>query len=329
MAEGGIGMKGNKNTKKTPDGPGERLGLRGGLDELWKNKLLYLMTVPAIVWVAIFCYYPMYGILIAFKKFSYKKGIWGSPWAGLENFQFLFHYNGVGRIFFNTIFLNVLFLVSTTLLSIVLALVFVEIKNKVYNKIVQTIAIFPHFVSWTVVAMFMSGIIGSSGIITRWVVEAGGEDPLFYNTPGWWPVILVLLRIWQGAGYGTIVYVAAITGFDQEMYEAARVDGATRLQQITRITLPLLKTTAIMLTIMGIGKIFNGDFGMIYALVGDNANLYPTTDVIDTFVYRALRQLNNLGMSTATSLFQSIVGLILVFTTNAVTKKIEPDAAIF
>lgn len=322
-------MKGNKNTKKTPDGPGERLGLRGGLDELWKNKLLYLMTVPAIVWVAIFCYYPMYGILIAFKKFSYKKGIWGSPWAGLENFQFLFHYNGVGRIFFNTIFLNVLFLVSTTLLSIVLALVFVEIKNKVYNKIVQTIAIFPHFVSWTVVAMFMSGIIGSSGIITRWVVEAGGEDPLFYNTPGWWPVILVLLRIWQGAGYGTIVYVAAITGFDQEMYEAARVDGATRLQQITRITLPLLKTTAIMLTIMGIGKIFNGDFGMIYALVGDNANLYPTTDVIDTFVYRALRQLNNLGMSTATSLFQSIVGLILVFTTNAVTKKIEPDAAIF
>lgn len=322
-------MKSDKSAKSKAQAPGERLGIKGGFGELWKNKLLYLMTVPSIIWVAVFCYYPMYGILIAFKKFSYKKGIWGSPWAGLENFQFLFNYNGVGRIFFNTIFLNVLFLVSTTLLSIVLALVFVEIKNKVYNKIVQTIAIFPHFVSWTVVAMFMSGIIGSSGIITRWVVEAGGEDPLFYNTPGWWPVILVLLRIWQGAGYGTIVYVAAITGFDQEMYEAARVDGATRLQQITRITLPLLKTTAIMLTIMGIGKIFNGDFGMIYALVGDNANLYPTTDVIDTFVYRALRQLNNLGMSTATSLFQSIVGLILVFTTNAVTKKIEPDAAIF
>lgn len=303
--------------------------IKGGFGELWKNKLLYLMTLPSIIWVAIFCYYPMYGILIAFKKFSYKKGIWGSPWAGLDNFQFLFNYNGVGRIFFNTIILNLLFLVSTTFLSIVLALVFVEIKNKVYNKVVQTIAIFPHFVSWTVVAMFMSGIIGSSGIITRWVVEAGGEDPLFYNTPGWWPLILVLLRIWQGAGYGTIVYVAAITGFDQEMYEAAKVDGATRLQQITRITLPLLKTTAIMLTIMGIGKIFNGDFGMIYALVGDNANLYPTTDVIDTFVYRALRQLNNLGMSTATSLFQSVVGLILVFTTNALTKKVEPDAAIF
>ena len=322
-----------KQTKKTRSGTNkpykEHLGFKGGMAELWKNKLLYLMTLPAIVWVLIFSYYPMYGILIAFKKFSYKEGIWGSPWVGLSNFEFLFNYNGVGRIFTNTIFLNVLFLASTTILSIILALVFVEIKHKVYNKVVQTIAIFPHFVSWTVVAMFMSGLIGGSGIITKWIVGAGGADPGFYNSAGWWPLILVLLRVWQGAGYGTIVYVAAITGFDQEMYEAARVDGATRLQQITKITMPLLKTTAIMLTIMGVGKIFSGDFGMIYALVGDNASLYPTTDVIDTFVYRALRQLNNLGMSTATSLFQSVVGLVLVFTTNMVTKKVEPDAAIF
>ena len=307
----------------------EHLGFAGGLRELWKNKLLYLMTVPAIVWVLIFCYYPMYGILIAFKDYSFKLGIWGSEWVGLKNFQFLFNYNGVGRIFFNTIYLNVLFIASTTILSIILALVFVEIKNKVYNKIVQTIAIFPHFVSWTVVAMFLSGIIGGSGMLTQWIVGNGGEDPAFYTNAQWWPLILVLLRVWQGAGYGTIVYVAAITGFDQEMYEAARVDGATRLQQITKLTLPLLKTTAIMLTLMSVGKIFNGDFGMIYALVGDNASLYSSTDVIDTFVYRALRQLNNLGMSTATSLFQSIVGLILVFTTNAITKKVEPDAAIF
>lgn len=307
----------------------ESAGAKGVLAELWKNKLLYLMTVPGIIWLAIFCYYPMYGVLIAFKKFSYKQGIWGSPWVGFKNFEFLFHYNGVGKIFFNTIFLNVLFLVSTTFLSILLALVFVQIKQKFYNRLVQTIAIFPHFVSWTVVAMFMSGIIGSAGIVTKWIVNAGGQDPAFYTNAAAWPLILVVLKIWQGAGYGSIVYVAAITGFDQEMYEAARVDGATRIQQVTKLTLPLLKTTAIMLTIMGIGKIFNGDFGMIYALVGDNSSLYPTTDVIDTFVYRALRQLNNLGMSTATSLFQSVVGLVLVFTTNHITKKIEPDAAIF
>jgi len=321
--QGGYTMKSKKDLKHTKG------FLREGLHELWKNKTLYAMTLPAIVWVAIFCYVPMYGVLIAFKKFSYKEGIWGSPFVGLKNFQFLFSYKGVGRIFFNTIFLNVLFIATGTILSIVLALVFVEIKNKVYNKVVQTIAIFPHFVSWTVVAMFLSGIIGGSGALTRWIIENGGNDPHFYNEASWWPLILVLLKIWQGAGYGTIVYVAAITGFDQEMYEAARVDGATRLQTITKITLPLLKTTAIMLTIMSIGKIFSGDFGMIYAIIGDTSQLYPTTDVIDTFVYRALRQLNNLGMSTATSLFQSLVGLVMVFATNAVTKKVEPDAAIF
>ena len=306
----------------------ESLGIRL-LKNMKKNWILYVMIAPVVVYYIVFAYTPMYGILLAFKNYKVKQGIMGSPWVGLKNFQFLFNYKGVGKIFFNTIFLNVLFIATGTVMSIILALVFVEIKKKVYNKVVQTIAIFPHFVSWTVVAMFMSGIIGGSGILTRWIVDNGGTDPAFYTNPGWWPLILVLLKLWQGAGYGTIVYVAAITGFDQEMYEAARVDGATRLQQITRITLPLLKTTAIMLTIMSVGKIFNGDFGMIYALVGDNAALYTTTDVIDTFVYRALRQLNNLGMSTATSFFQSIVGLVLVFATNFITKKVEPDAAIF
>lgn len=306
-----------------------RMTFKDGIEELWKHKLLYLMTLPAIVWVFIFCYIPMYGILIAFKDFNYKKGIWGSDWVGMKNFQFLFNYKGVGQIFFNTIFLNILFIITGTIFSVGLAIVFVEIKNKVYNKVVQTIAIFPHFVSWTVVAMFLSGIIGGSGTLTQWITNTFGTDPKFYSNPSLWPLILVLLKIWQGAGYGTIVYVAAITGFDQGIYEAARIDGASRLQTVTRITLPMLKPTIIMLTIMSIGKIFSGDFGMIYALVGDNSQLYATTDVIDTFVYRALRQLNNMGMSTATSLFQSVVGLILVFTTNAVAKRVEPDSAIF
>ena len=303
--------------------------MKNVLSELWKNKKLYLMTLPPIVWILVFCYYPMYGILIAFKDYSYKKGIMKSPWVGLDNFKFLFNYTGVGRIFFNTIFLNVLFIAGTTILSIVLALVFTEIENVIYSRLVQTIAILPHFVSWTVVAMFLSGIIGTAGTLTRYITSSGMENPSFYTNAKWWPLILLILRIWQGAGYGTIVYIAAIKGFDQQMYEAARVDGATRLQMVTKLTLPLLKTTAIMLTLMSVGKIFNGDFGMIYALVWDNSSLYETTDVIDTFVYRALRQLNNLGMSTATSLFQSVIGLVLVYITNAFTKKVEPDAAIF
>lgn len=287
------------------------------------------MMLPGIAWLILFHYVPLYGILIAFKKYSFKDGIWGSPWVGFENFRFLFNYYGTARIFRNTIVLNILFIASSTVCSVFLALVFVEIGNRGVKKLVQTIAVFPHFVTWTVVAMFLGGIIGANGIITNFIIELSGKDPDFYNTPTWWPLVFVLLRIWQGAGYGTIVYVAAITGFDQGMYEAARIDGATRWQQVTRITLPMLKTTILMLTILSIGGIFRGDFGMIYALLGDNPELFETTDVIDTFVYRALRQLNNLGMSTATGLFQAVVGFILVRFTNWITKRIEPDAALF
>ena len=301
----------------------------GGIKELWTNKLLYAMMIPAIAWIILFCYVPLYGILIAFKKFNYRLGVWGSPWVGFENFRFLFNYHGIGRVFFNTIFLNVLFIVSGTFFSVFLALVFVEIKNKTYKKLVQTIAIFPNFVSWTVVAMFLSGVIGGSGFLIKALVSMGGTNPDFFSNAQYWPLIFMFLKIWQGAGFGTIVYVAVITGMDQEMYEAAKIDGATKFQQITRITLPMLKVTVIMLTLLAVGRIFSGDFGMIYAIIGDNPALFPTTDVIDTFVYRALRQLNNIGMSTATGLFQSLVGFILVLGSNKLTRLFEPDAALF
>lgn len=316
-------MKKQKKDRK------EHMSVKEGVKEIKKNRFLYLMTIPSLIWVVIFSYVPLYGILIAFKKFSYSKGIWGSEWCGLDNFKFLFNYKNIGRVFYNTLFLNILFIVATTVTSLLLALMFVEIKKKVYNRIVQTIAIFPHFVSWTVVAMCMTAIIGSGGIVTNLLKEFTGSAPDFYKEASYWPLILTITKVWQGAGYGSIVYVAAITGFDQSMYEAAKVDGASRLQQVTRITLPLLKTTVIMLTIMSIGGIFRGDFGMIYAIVRDNSFLYETTDVIDTFTYRALRELNNLGMSTAISFFQSLVGLVLIWLTNAITKKVEPDAAIF
>jgi putative aldouronate transport system permease protein len=307
----------------------EHMTIKEGFRELKKNKVLYAMTIPSLLWVIVFSYVPLYGILIAFKKFSFKKGIWDSDWVGLKNFEFLFGYKNIGRVFFNTIFLNVLFIIATTVFSLLLALLFVEVKNKIYNRLVQTIAIFPHFVSWTVVAMCLTAIIGSGGVMTTMLQNVTGNQNDFYKSPGYWPLIFTILKIWQGAGYGSIVYVAAIIGFDQEMYEAAKVDGANRIKQIFLITLPLLKTTIVMLTIMSIGNIFRGDFGMIYAIVRDNSFLYPTTDVIDTFTYRALRELNNLGMSTATSFFQSFVGLVLIWFSNAVTKKVDPESAIF
>ena len=300
-----------------------------GIKELRTNKILYIMMIPAICWIILFSYVPLYGILLAFKDFDFRAGIWGSPWVGFENFRFLFNHHGIGRVFFNTIYLNILFIAFGTFFSVSLALVFMEIKSRNYKKLVQTIAIFPNFVSWTIVAMFLGGLIGGSGIITRFIINLGAEAPNFYSNPQHWPTIFVFLRVWQGAGFGTIVYVAVITGFDQEMYEAAKIDGATKFQQMTRITLPMLKVTVIMLTLLAIGRIFTGDFGMIYAIVGDNPALFPTTDVIDTFVYRSLRRLNNVGMSVATGLFQSVVGFILVILANKLTKLAEPDAAIF
>jgi len=307
----------------------EQTGLRGVIRELLMNKHLYLMMLPTVIWFAIFCYVPLYGITLAFKEYDYALGIGGSPFVGFENFKFLFAYDGIGRVFFNTIYLNVLFILSTTVISVVLAIMFSEIKNKAFKRVTQSIAILPHFVSWAVVSLVLQAFVGTTGLINQGLRSMGMQRISFYNEPELWPWIFVVLRIWQGCGFGTVTYIAAITGFDTSMYEAARVDGATRFQQIRHITLPLLRPTIVILTIMSVGNIFRGDFGMIYAMVRDTAKLLPTTDVIDTFVYRALRQMNNLGMSTATSLFQSVVGCIMVVSVNALAKKLDPDTALF
>lgn len=304
--------------------------LAGLAYDIKHNPYLCLLCLPAILWFCIFAYSPLVYLLTAFKKYQPTQGLWGSEWVGLKNFQAFFGSDAFFRVTFNTIFLNALFIVTSMVVSIFIAIALSEVGNKMFKKVTQSVVILPHFISWTVIALLCEALLKTqNGFINNFLVSLGLEKINFYQDAGVWPALLVFLRIWQGAGYGSIVYLATIAGLDQEMFEAARVDGATRGQCIRYLTLPLLKTTAIMLFIMNIGKIFNGDFGMIYALVGDNAALYSTTDVIDTFVYRALRQLNNLGMSTATSFFQSIVGLVLVFATNFITKKVEPDAAIF
>lgn len=307
----------------------EATGFRGVIRELLMNKHLYLNMLPTVIWFIIFCYVPLYGITLAFKEYDYALEIGGSPFVWFKNFEFLFAYDGIGRVFFNTIYLNVLFIVITTVISVILAIMFSEIKNKTFKRITQSIAILPHFVSWAVVSLVLQAFVGTTGLLNQAFRALGMSRVSFYNEPELWPWIFVVLRIWQGCGFGTVTYIAAITGFDTSMYEAARVDGATRFQQIRHITLPLLKPTIVILTIMSVGNIFRGDFGMIYAMVRDTAKLLPTTDVIDTFVYRALRQMNNLGMSTATSLFQSVVGCILVISVNALAKKLDPDTALF
>lgn len=302
------------------------------IDDFRKNKALYLMLIPGIIFFVIFSYIPMGGLIMAFQNFNVMDGLFHSPLNGLENFKFLLSESmlpDLSRAVKNTFFLNILFIVSGTLAAVALAVVFSEIKSKRLKKITQSVSILPNFISWVIIALFLDIFLNSrTGIITNFLANFGMQVN-FSQDPKIWPLVLVLLKIWQGAGYGSIVYLATITSIDQEIYEAAEIDGASRWQQIRRITIPILIPTVVLMTMFSIGKIFNGDFGMLYAIVGDNSELYATTDVIDTYVYRMMRTLNEFGLSTAVGLVQSLVGLFLVWVSNTLARKFQPGAAIF
>lgn len=300
------------------------------LYDLRHNKFLLLMLLPGILFFVVFSYLPMIGIVIAFQDFSAAKGILGSKFVGFENFRFFLGSPDSFRVTFNTLFLNVLFILTSMVVSILIALMLSEVNNKWFKKGTQSLVILPHFISWAVIGLLAEAFLSSdTGFINRTLQSMGVEQIAFYKDAALWPGILTFLNIWQGAGFGSIVYLAAITGIDQEIYEAARIDGATKLQSIWYITLPLLRSTAVLLLIMSVGKIFNGNFGMIYALVGGNTLLYPTTDIIDTYVYRQLMELGDLGMSSAVGLYQSVLGFIMVNIANWVTRRLSPESAIF
>lgn len=298
--------------------------------DLTHNPLLCLMCLPVIIWFIIFAYIPLVYLVVAFKKYSAVAGLWGSDWVGMKNFEAFFGSTNFINVTYNTVFLNALFIIATMLASILIAIAISEVNNRYYKKVVQSVVILPHFISWTVIALLCESLLKTSnGFVNNLIISMGGTKINFYQRPDIWPTVLTLLRVWQGAGYGSIVYLATITGIDQSIYEAARIDGASRAQCIWYITLPVLRTTAMLLMIMNVGKIFNGDFGMIYNLVGSNSLLYKTTDVIDTYVYRMLVESTNIGQSTAVSLWQSIMGLVIVLCTNALARKVEPDSALF
>ncbi|MBE1446879.1 ABC transporter permease [Paenibacillus sp. OAS669] len=298
--------------------------------ELKTNKFMYLLALPGMIWFLIFAYLPMGGIVIAFQDFKAVKGITGSKFVGLKNFEFFFHSNDWVKIVTNTVFLNVLFIVFGTLAAVAIAIMVTELGGKWFKKAAQSVMIFPHFLSWTVVAMFITAFVATDGGFINKALALFGVEPIqFLSSPSYWPAIFVLLKIWHGAGFSSIVYMATIAGINPEVYESASMDGASRWQKIMYITLPLLKTTVILLTILAVGGIFNGDFGMIFAIIGRNPLLYPTTDVIDTYVFRSLMDLGDMGMSAAVGLLQSVVGFLLVITVNYIAKKTAPESAIF
>ncbi len=299
------------------------------MQDIKRNPWLYLLCLPAIVFFVLFAYIPMAGLYIAFVDYRPMKGIWASQFIGLENFKAFFATKNWITVTTNTLFLNVLFIAFTTFTSVVIAIMLAEMSKKWVKKITQSIVILPHFMSWTVVSMLSVALLASNGMVNQVIEKMGGSAIEFYNTPSVWPLVLVLLRIWQGAGFGSIVYLATITGIDSSIYEAAAVDGATRWQCITKITLPLLKNTIIMLTIMSVGKIFNGDFGMIYAMIGSNSILYKTTDVIDTYLFRQLLENPSMGQTAAVGLVQSILGCLFVILCNKIANKWSPESALF
>lgn len=304
------------------------------LSDLRQNFYLYLLVAPGLLYFIIFKYLPMVGIIVAFQDFNPIKGIFKSKFVGLKNFEYFFTSKDWLSITWNTVFLNILFIVSGLFFSILIAIVLSEISTKYFKKVTQSIVILPNFISWTLASMFVYALLSTdvgfvNNILKTFGIIQAGQEINFYSNPDLWIWILVILKIWKGAGFGSIIYLAAIASIDQDIYEAAKIDGASRLQCITRITLPQLRTTAILLTILGIGGIFHGDLGMIYAIVGDNPNLYASTDVIDTYVFRMLRQMNDMSMSTAIGIYQSLVGFLIVFITNALAKKYDPDSSIF
>jgi len=303
---------------------------RGFLWEIAHNRVLYLLTLPALLYVLLFKYAPMAGIVIAFQKYIPLKGIFGSPFVGIQNFIFFFRGSSWASITFNTFYLNMLFIVSGTIAAVFIAIIMTQLRKGVYVRVAQSVMILPNFISWVVIAMFAVAFIGSNGIINQMLSSMGKNQIAFYNNAGVWPALFVIVKIWQGAGFGAIIYMATITGIDTEIFEAASIDGASKLSCIFRITLPLLKDTVILLTLMGIGWIFYGQFNMIFPFVGDNASLFKTTDIIDTYVFRALRtSQSNIGMTAAVGLYQSLAGFIIVIVTNTIVKKVNPDSAIF
>lgn len=298
---------------------------------LKKYLPLYIVAIPGIIYLIINNYFPMMGLVLAFKKFSFAKGIIDSPWNGLGNFSYLFGSKWAGIMFRNTILYNLVFLALTTLFSILIAILLNEIGNRFAKKTYQTIILIPHLMSTVLIGYLVFAFLsGSNGFVNKSILEPLGIAPVsWYTEAKYWPIILTIAQLWRSFGFQSIVYFATIVGFDKTYYEAATVDGATIWQQITKITLPLLKPTVIILTIMALGRMFNSDFGLFYQVPQNSGLLYTTTTTIDTYVYRALMQDNDVGRSLAAGFLQSILGFAVVMTANGIVRKVEKESALF
>ena len=303
---------------------------KGFLYELKRRRILFMMLIPAIIFFTLNNYVPMVGIYYAFTKFNFQGGLFKSPFVGLDNFRFLFESGKLGQLTLNTVGYNLVFILSANILEIFFAILLSRVAGRMFKKVSQSIIFLPYFISYVVLNAIVFAILNyDSGYINTMLVSLGRDRFDFYGTPWIWKIILPLCYLWKNVGYGTVVYLAAITGISEEYYDAAKIDGANIVQQITKITIPLLVPTFVILLIFAIGGIMRGQFDLFYQVVKNNGVLFEATDILDTYVYRSLKQNFDVGMGTAAGLYQSVFGLVVIMLTNAIVKKLNPEYALF
>ena len=293
----------------------------------------YLMFLPGFIYLLMNNYIPLFGLQLAFKSFSYRKGVFGSPWIGLKNFRFLFATSDAVIMIRNTRLYNVLWIFIGMIFGITVAILFNEIRAGVVKNFYQTAILLPYLMSMVVVAYLVYAFLSTdTGLINNTIIRGllrREEGVRWYAEARYWPFILTFVQQWKQIGFGMLLYLSSLLGIDKSYYEAAMLDGATRWQQICKITLPLLKPTIIMLVILNLGQIFRSDFGLFYQVPMNQGVLYNTTQTIDTYVYRALLENNNIGMSAAASFLQSIVGFVFIVASNAIVKRLDENSSLF
>ena len=300
----------------------------------WKhfkdNAELSMLLIPGLLLLLIFCYIPMFGVIIAFKDYRNNLGIFGSPWNGFENFKFFFLSQDAWRIGRNTVGYGILFIILGLVAAVFVAILLYEVHSRAALKFYQTSMILPHFLSWVIVGYITYILLEPNmGIFNQIIRLFGGEGIQWYSEPKYWGFILPIVNLWKTVGLKCIMYYAALMGIDKQLFEAAEIDGAGRFKQIIYITLPSLIPLMTILTILDVGHIIKGDFGLFYTIPRDVGLLYPTTDIIDTYVYRGLRTGDDIGITAAVGLFQSVVGFLMVVGTNLIVKKISPENSLF
>lgn len=297
-----------------------------------KKEVIALLTmlIPGLLYLIINNYIPMAGIIIAFKKYNFSEGIFGSEWCGLGNFTFLFRTQDAFNIIRNTIGYNLVFIILGNVLAIVIAIMLSELKGVRNKKVYQTLMLIPYLISIVVVSYIVYAFLSlDSGYLNHLIEKLNGKPVQWYTEPGYWPFILTIVYLWKSFGYMSIIYYSSVIGIDSALYEAAAIDGAGRFKRIWHVTLPGLKNTVITLVLLSVGKIFYSDFGLFYQVPQHSGLIADVTDTIDVYVYKSLTQLNDIGRSSAAGFLQAILGFLLVLGVNAIIRKTDKESALF